>query len=73
MVRPLALTMPAFALFSSRTERDRQHPPADAQVMESPSFTVGRSLAGILMTATAALGVDADHLAVYSCYPSAAP
>src|ERR1700730_16135614 len=66
-VRPLALTMPAVALFSKPNGAPiaSTHSPTFS-VRESPSFTVGRSLAPILMIAISDFGSTPTTLAVYS-------
>ena len=66
-MRPLALTMPAVALFSKPNGAPiaSTHSPTFS-VRESPSFTVGRSLAPILMIAISDFGSTPTTLAVYS-------
>ena len=66
-MRPLALTMPAVALFSKPNGAPiaSTHSPT-LSVRESPSFTVGRSLAAILMIAISDFGSTPTTLAVYS-------
>src|SRR2546421_10415353 len=66
-VRPLALTMPAVALFSKPNGAPiaSTHSPT-LSPCESPLLTVGRSLAGILRMAMSDFGSTPTTLAVYS-------
>lgn len=65
--RPLALTIPAVAEFSNPNGAPMAstHSPT-RRSCESPSFTVGRLLAGILMIAMSDLVSTPMTLAVYS-------
>src|SRR2546421_4947738 len=66
-VRPLALTMPAVALFSKPNGAPiaSTHSPTLSE-RDSPSLTVGRSLAEIFRIAMSDLGSTPTTLAVYS-------